>query len=389
MTSITLRGMTWEHRRAVDPLLRTLDGFREHRPDVTVDWTTRPLHGFEFAPVEALARDFDLIVLDHPFCGDIAAAHCLRALDALVDDALENAFVGPSLASYRLDGHVWALPVDAACQVAVGRPDLLARLDRAAPLSWEETLALGHLAHARGLRLAIGLKGVHSLMTFFTLCANLGRPCAVAPDRPLVERDTARTALEAMRALLALCPAEALDWNSIALHEAMTARDDLVYCPAVYCYATYAEADMRAPLRFFDLPGLDGNGPRGSTIGGAGIGVSAQCADPEAALDYVRYLMAAGTQRSFAAHHGQPAAASAWEDAAINARFGDGYEATRATIEAAWIRPRYAGYLAFQAAGGALIEQHLRGALPEATLLDRLMALHAGKCRPGASAGSA
>lgn len=376
MSAIRLRGMTWEHRRAIDPLLHTLGGFKERRPDVSIDWSSRPLHGFEFTPVEALARDYDLIILDHPFCGDIAASSCLLPLDSLVTDELDRAFVGPSLASYRYGGHVWALPVDAACQVAVARPDLLTPLASAAPRSWQEVLALGRAARARGLWLAIGLKGVHSLMTFFTLCANLGKPCSLDPNDPLVERDTARSALEAIRDLLAYCPAEALDWNSIALHEAMTARDDLVYCPAVYCYATYSEADMRRPLRFFDLPGLDGPDPRGSTIGGAGIGVSAHCAEPEAALEYVRYLMEAATQRGFAAHHGQPAAACVWEDAEVNSRFGGCYHATRATIESAWIRPRYAGYLRFQAAAGEAIEQHLRGELSEADLLDRLNALH-------------
>ncbi len=376
MADIRLRGMTWEHRRAVDPLLHTLDGFRAVRPDVEVDWSSRPLHGFEFTPVAELAESYDLIILDHPFCGDIAASACLRPLDELVTAGLDGAFVGPSLASYRHDGHVWSLPVDAACQVAAGRADLLRSLGRPAPRSWPELLELGARARSRGLWLAIGLKGVHSLMTFFTLCANQGRPCAVERGQPLVDRAAAQAALAAIRALLDYCPPEALDWNSIALHDVMTARDDLVYCPAVYCYATYAEADMRRPLRFFDLPGLAGPDPRGSTIGGAGIGVSASCAAPEAALDYVGYLMAPATQRAFALNHGQPAAASVWEDAEINARFGDCYESTRRTIEAAWIRPRYPGYLAFQAAGGTLIEQHLRGALSEAALLDRLEALH-------------
>ncbi len=44
----------------------------------------------------------------------------------------------------------------------------------------------------------------------------------------------------------------------------------------------------------------------------------------------------------------------------------DCYSATLNTMEACWIRPRFAGYLAFQAMGGNLIEQHLRGAMDEA-----------------------
>ena len=126
----------------------------------------------------------------------------------------------------------------------MSRPDLMARLDALPPTDWTQLLALGGRASRHGLKLAIGLRGVHSLMTFFTLCANAGRPCATTPDQPFADPAAARDALEQMRALLSLCPGEALDWNSIELHDVMAARDDLVFCPAVYCYATYAEADL-------------------------------------------------------------------------------------------------------------------------------------------------
>jgi len=377
----TLRGMTWDHRRAIDPLMGTAEMFAAAHPEITIEWSSRPLHGFEFTPVAELAQTYDLIILDHPFCGDIAASLCLMPVDGILTPELRKAFVGPSLETYFYGGRTWAMPVDAACQVAVSRPDLMDGLDAAAPKNWAELMALGARAAKEGQKLAIGLRGVHSLMTFFTLCANQGHPCAVDPGQKLVDRDIARAALAAIRALLVYCPPQALDWNSIALHDVMTARDDLVYCPAVYCYATYAEADMRRPLRFLDMPGLAGTDPRGSTIGGAGVGVSVHCTAPDAALDYVSYLMAPETQRGFALHHGQPAAVSVWEDAEINARFGDCYRATRATIENAWIRPRYQGYLALQAAGGTLIEQHLRGALAEAELLDRLEELHRAGAR--------
>jgi multiple sugar transport system substrate-binding protein len=373
MAQATLRGITWGHRRAIDPLLATLSAFRRQHPEIDIHWSSRSLHGFEFTPVESLARTFDLIILDHPFAGDILAQGCLLP----VDEALEPgaAFVGRSLETYCREGRLWALPVDAACQTAVARPDLLERLRRPAPRDWAEMRALGQLARAQGLCLAIGLKGVHGLMTFFTLCANLGHPCAQDREAPLVDRRTGRAALAALQELLSFCPPEALDWNSIALHEAMVERDDLVFCPAVYCYLTYAEAGNRNPLRFSDLPGLKGPDPSGSTIGGTGIGLSAYCKEPAAALAYIRYLGLSATQKAFADHHGQPAHLDAWTDLDVDARFGGSFSATRATMEGAWIRPRYVGYLKFQAGGGDLVEQHLRGEFGADDLLDRLQVL--------------
>jgi multiple sugar transport system substrate-binding protein len=77
-------------------------------------------------------------------------------------------------------------------------------------------------------------------------------------------------------------------------------------------------------------------------------------------------------QRFFAENHGQPARRETWTDPAIDARFGNCYSSTLKTMEACWIRPRFPGYLGFQAKGGDLIEQHLRGQMDEATLLDLL-----------------
>ena len=373
---VHLRGMTWSHRRAVAPLLATLSAFRARRPDVEVTWQERPLSGFEFQSVRELSATFDLIILDHPFAGDIAAGRYLLPLDGLLAGR-DKEFAGPSLESYRYGGSIWALPVDAACQVAVSRPDLITSFAATAPTTWNAVLALGEAVRRKGLSLAIGLKGVHSLMTFFTLMANSGYPSSVERDGPFFDRAAASKVLGTLRALIKFCPADVFDWNSIELHDAMVARDDLVYCPAVYCYATYAERDQRQPLRFHQLPGLNGPSPAGSAIGGTGLGISARCAEPEAALAYARYLLEPATQLAFAANNGQPARVEAWEDKAVDARFGGCFAATRSTIEAAWIRPRYAGYLGFQEQAGPLVERHLRGGLEEAALLRSLEELRA------------
>jgi multiple sugar transport system substrate-binding protein len=215
--------------------------------------------------------------------------------------------------------------------------------------------------------------GVHSLMTLFTLCAALGRPCGAREGDPFIDPDAARESLETMRRILALCPQEALDWNSIALHEAMGARDDLVYCPAVYCYLTYAETDLGRPLRFADLPAMErGGAPRGSTVGGAGIALSARSRVAEAAIGFLRFIAEAETQRLFTRHHGQPARIEAWTDPEADERFSGAFSAVRRTMELSWIRPRWPGYLTLQAEGGRIVEAHLRGQMTEKDVIDVL-----------------
>ena len=48
MVPVRLRGITWDHRRAIDPLTRTMPLFRQRHPDIEIEWSSRPLSGFEF-----------------------------------------------------------------------------------------------------------------------------------------------------------------------------------------------------------------------------------------------------------------------------------------------------------------------------------------------------
>ena len=83
MPKTLLRGITWQHRRAIEPLVTSAQAFRRERPDIHIDWRSRPLASFEFQPVEELAAAYDLIVLDHPHAGDIARTACLVPVDEI------------------------------------------------------------------------------------------------------------------------------------------------------------------------------------------------------------------------------------------------------------------------------------------------------------------
>lgn len=65
---------------------------------------------------------------------------------------------GPTWDSYVVGGQPWAVPVDAATQVGVLRPDLL----RAIPRTWAEVPGL-----AREHRVALCLGGPHAFLTAF------------------------------------------------------------------------------------------------------------------------------------------------------------------------------------------------------------------------------
>lgn len=362
-----LRGITWDHPRGYRGLEAATVAYQTIAPDVSVAWDRHSLHHFESHPIEDLAATYDLIVLDHPSMGDVARARCLVDLlpysERLDLAHLEADTVGASFASYRYAGGLWAVPIDAACQVAVYRPDLLEQVGAAPP----ETLDDVHALAGHG-QLALALGGVHAFMCFLTLCANMGSPFQAPPAAMLPDRDVGVTALQTLRTLASYCPPEALEWNSIAALNALSTRDDLLYSPYIYGFSPYSAAATQR-LVFTGIPEGPTGSIGGSVIGGTGLAISRNCAHLDAALGVARYVTSAPVQLQIGLDDGQPARRSVWLDPQLNAAYAGFYRNTLPVIDASWLRPRYAGYVPFQSVAGEIVTAYLRdGSSPEATL---------------------
>lgn len=361
-----LKGLAWGHRRAVDPLAPLQQAFADAGGEADIHWTIRRLADFEHQPLEEVATRYDFVIVDHPFCGEIAASRAFLPLEESIPDLLgeqaDARYVGPTLKSYRFEGHVWAAPIDAASVNAVARADLLAAGDEKVPRSWQETVELGQRLRRKAKYLALPFRSPHAYCALASLMANLGEPvCLDSVEEFAFSEAAARTALDAIDAVLACSPHESLGWNAIDLHEAMVARDDIAFCPAVFGYATYAEADMRARLRFHDFCGLREPFAAGSMIGGTGLAVSAATQYRDAAVSFARFCLGRHAQDVvIPANHGQPALASAWLDPDNNRRFGNYFSSVRQSMNASWIRPRVRGYIGFQDTAGKVIEAYCR-----------------------------
>lgn len=366
---ITLRGMTWNHSRGVDPMLATSARFAADHPGVEIRWDKRSLQAFADRPIGQMAAEYDLMVIDHPHVGEVAASGHLVALDqigrndALSQLALET--VGASHASYSFDGHQWALAIDAATPVAAYRPDLL----DTPPTDLTEVMAL-----ARAGSVALALIPINALMTFMGLARNRGMVMAEDPDM-LMNRDEAAEILSILAELAALVDPRCLELDPIGVLEWMGRTASApAYSPFGYGYTNYSrDGYCRFPLIFADAPGLEGKGPRGTVLGGTGIAISSQCRHLDLAADYAFWIAGADCQSGlFFDSGGQPANAVAWEDARTNAACRNFFRNTRQTLETAWLRPRYAGYMRFQDQGGEILHACLRGEASQSETLDRL-----------------
>ena len=341
------RGLTWDHPRGYNALAAAAE--------VTgglIHWDKQPLEGFESYPIGDLAARYDFVVLDHPHIGEAVALDCLQPLEDLFTPeeiagwAAQS--IGPAMRSYKWTGKHWALPLDVATQVAVYRPDRVASV----PDNWDDVVRLAERAPV-----AISVAGPHAALHFLALCVALG-------DEPggdgLASDPVATEALRIMGRLYDHAPRRLLELNPIGLHDAMTADGEVALVPLVYGYADYANPMAgRHALAFAEAP-AGPSGRRGSVLGGTGIAISRRVEPGLRLLDHLRYLMKEETQIEFIpAHRGQPSARAAWADAGVNARYRNMYASTFATTEQAWVRPRFDGWIAFQAKAADLIRAFL------------------------------
>jgi multiple sugar transport system substrate-binding protein len=391
--TVRLTGLTWDHPRGyrvLDALAGTLE------PDVSVHWQRQPLEGFESRPLRALADDFDLLVVDHPGLGEAVRDGALLPLDEVFAEpelaGWRAGSVGASYDSYVLGGRPWALPLDAAAQVAVARPDLM----DARPASWEQAC---QAARAQPTTLCLG--GPHALLMFSAICVAAGAGPAPADaaaaghrgawDRratgdpgPFVTEEAGTAALEIMSDLLAHADRALSQRNPIGVLDAMAADGGPAYCPLVYGYVTYQRPLGGEPgswrLAAFDAPA--GPGGIGSVLGGTGVAITRSAVELGAAAALIRTLLSDEVQVSrYAELGGQSSARQAWQHPGADDAGGGFYRATLATVEQAWVRPRFAGYPEFQTAASALVREGLLAGQPHARVVRRINELYAAARR--------
>ncbi len=353
---IELQGITWDHPRGLQPLAASEAAYARER-SIRVSWQARSLKDFGDAPIDILAAEYDLLVIDHPHVGLAAKTGCLAPLDDLLPretlDRLAAESAGPSHASYFYRARQWALAVDTAMQASCRRDDLLGH-GWEPPRTFDDVAPTAARLRERGIRMAIPLAPTDAICSFISLCAALGEP-AGRRERWVSEGTGAR-ALGFLASWAALAHPACLSWNPIAMLDVMSTGDDITYCPLTFCYTNYSREGFREkPIRFGTISGV-----RGSILGGAGIAVSAHSEHRRAAAEYAAWICSAEIQRTlYVREGGQPGNIAAWRDEEANRITGGFFRDTLPTLEAAHVRPRYAEWPAFQEEAGNVIHAWL------------------------------
>ncbi|HBY58209.1 MAG TPA: hypothetical protein DEH78_00195 [Solibacterales bacterium] len=357
---ITLRGITWAHSRGVTPLLAAAQAWHDLHPEVTITWDQRSFWGFGEGPLDEVSRDYDLVVFDHPHTGEAAHRGLLLPLDELA--SATGSCAGPSRESYECGGALYGLPIDAACQAAAYRADLL---EEDPPTTWAGVLSLAR----RTGQVRCSFSPMGTLGMFHSLTASLGAPAGRHTDHYVVP-GAARDALDRLAQLFAACGPESLQHSPPRILAALATTGDGLYAPLVYGYANYCRQGFAPhPLRFAPPP----IGLAGAVLGGAGLGIPVFTRHRQAAFDFAAWLISPACQLGlYFPAQGQPALRAVWEDAQANALTGDFFRTLLPVMDLAYVRPTHAGFPAFQSRAARLLHAVLLGQLDPSSALDSI-----------------
>lgn len=361
-----LKGMTWDHPRGYDCVVAAAQLYHQ-QTGVEVQWRKRSLQAFADAPILDLAQRYDFIVLDHPHVGQIAET---GALLALPESAGDGSSLGGSEESYVWGGKRWAYALDAACQMAVHRPDLIQQL----PQRWEQFLQ----PEAGAFRPLTPLLPVDAFDMLMTIVAGRGEADLPRSPDAFVSEANGLYALAVLRALYDLGPSEQAAMNPIAVLETLAGGDEFACAPCLFGYVNYAREGFRPHrLQYFDLPLCEGFAASKAILGGAGIGVSAQTADPEAAIAFAQWITSEPVQSGvYLDNNGQPANRHTWLAQRQNPALSPFFEGGFRTIDTAWTRPRDVWFLGFVDDVCAIMPEFFHHATAAETFLARLNSLY-------------
>lgn len=370
----TLKGITWSHSRGFTSIVAVSQRFSELHPGVDIQWEKRSLQEFADAPIENLAKTYDLLIIDHPWAGFAADTGILLPLEKYLSkdflkDQAENS-VGASHISYNFQGFQSALAIDAATPIAVYRPDYFENTGQNVPMTFEEVLTLakqGVVAYA-GIPLNL-------LMDFYMFAATSAS--GFFTEDEVIDTSSGIEILETMRELASYCPKEMFSWDPIQVHEVLSSQEEIYYCPFAYGYTNYSrEGYAKHLLKAADVVTYKGNMFR-TVLGGTGLAISSQCKNIDTAVEFAEYTASPLIQRTlFFDNGGQPGHRGAWTDKTANSRCMDFFKDTLKTLDHSYLRPRYSGYLYFQDHAGDYVQDYvMNGGDPKKTL-NQLNALY-------------
>jgi multiple sugar transport system substrate-binding protein len=286
-------------------------------PNATVSFTELPYTGIREKLTTSLDQrsPYDLVMLDDPWFPELAPN--LMVLKHVPTELLSDIIPSSLALGYHADGSLRALPFVGNCQLLFYRKDLLnvgGAIDP--PKTWSTLLSTAAAIRSGSggrkagycIRGKIGAPIVSDFLpVLWSLGGNLfSEPLAPTATNVSVSSDAMKEALVMYRRLKTESPSGAINFDWTEMTVAFTKGDVAMELNWPAAVKTVDEAVSRdaSDVRKWGVSSPPGqNGPGTSMAGNWLLAIPARCDKPDAALDFMLWLM--GQQRE-AAHLGNP-----------------------------------------------------------------------------------
>lgn len=356
---IEIKGMAWNHPRGYQPLIAASKEFKKVHPKISIKWDVRTLKEFGDMPIESLIERYDLITIDHPYMGQADKKGLLLKLEGHIPNSrlniLQNQSLGPCFDSYKYNGHVYALPIDAAAQVAAYRSDILSEFGLSFPKKYKE-LKNFYKKVPKDFSVAWALCPTDLWCTFLTLCAQ-NRGSNFIENR-IFDEEVGSMVLDEIKYHLDFLHPGSINWNPIQILDKMGNGEEILYCPYLFGYTNYSrEGHSRNLVRFINSPvGLQKD--VSTLLGGVGLAASSLTKYPDVTAKFIDFVAGDKIQNTiYTLNEGQPANVLAWQNEDNNALCNNFFNDTITTVERAYVRPRHPGWNDFQEQGANVLHE--------------------------------
>ncbi|CCN82030.1 putative ABC-type sugar transport system,periplasmic component [Vibrio nigripulchritudo SFn27] len=349
--STRIKGLAWDHERCCGPLDASIPLFKKDNPHIEIQWDKQPLSAFGEGDLNQVLKQYDLLIIDHPFIGEASEGNYFHDLKNLLPDGLIEAHsldaVGPSFESYCHNEQLLALPIDTASQVAVSRPDIMESQGWHLPRTYQELIELSKAVQKKGLYIGYPAADIDIMCSYLTISAALGSP--LKDDGAFTDFTTFSKTIGMLKEMLSFAHPDSLEWNPIQCYDYMIEHDDIPYSPLGFGYLNYSASAFSTKLSFHNIVAFNNELPaRCGLLGGAGIAISKHSDKPQEAAKYLAFLCSPEYQSSgYIFAGGQPAFGAAWRNKQADEQFGHFFSQTLEATEHAYLRPRFSGFMTF------------------------------------------
>ncbi len=301
-------------------------------PEITVEVTDMQYDATRESAVADFtshAGAYDVVAFDYLWMKEYALGNFILPLDDMVaakaDAVQEDDFFQPYIEYGKYDGKLYGLPWLGAVYMLYYRKDLLEQAGIDVPKTWEEYAAAAAALKGHGADYGTTLVGKRDdplVDEFWTLAWSYGADIFDGTSTATIDSPEALAALKVWQQVFASAPPDslAMSWPEVA---ALFAQGKAAM---MLDFSDSSETVLAAESAVADNVGfaLVPAGPTGKAtpnLGGWGMGINADSANPEAAFDFITWLNSPEIQKKGLEYGGSSTRVSVLEDPALHDQY--------------------------------------------------------------------